>query len=268
MTPRQILGQYMTPVWFAEAVVARYFPDLGAADLVLEPSCGAGAFLQALPAHVRALGVEVDPVLAERARLETGRPVICGDFRSVALDIEPTAIIGNPPFRVDLIHGFLDRAQHLLPEGGRAGFVLPAFAFQTARTFCRMAARWSIAQEMIPRNVFHRLTTPLVFATFTKERERVLVGFALYQEADAVLSMPREYREALAAGPGIWRRLVRVALARLGGRAHLPEIYAEVEGKRPGAGEFWREKVRQTLRVYPRDFEPLGNGRYLLRSAA
>jgi hypothetical protein len=262
------LGQFPTPVWFAERIVAKYFPALDRGDLVLEPSCGAGAFLHALPAHVPAIGVEWDPVLADQARLETGRPVITGDFRAVSIDVEPTAIIGNPPFRIDLIEGFLARAHELLPAGGRAGFILPAFAFQTAARVVRFAERWSIAQDLIPRNVFDRISVPLVFAVFSKDRRRALVGLALYHDADDVLRMPTEYRDALAAGVGVWRRLVLVALRRLGGRARLPEIYAELEGRRPGTGQWWREKVRQTLRVYANDFAALGEGHYELRKAA
>lgn len=261
------LGQYMTPVWFAERIVERYFPALDAGDLVLEPSCGAGAFLHALPAHVPAVGVEWDAQLADQARRETGRRVITGDFRVVPIDVQPTAIIGNPPFKLELIEGFLARAHELLPDGGRAGFILPAYTFQTAETCCRLAERWSMAQELIPRNVFERISVPLLFAMFSKDRRRTLVGFALYAEAFDVLRMPAEYRAALAAGAGVWRRLVLVALRRLGGRAGLAELYAELEGKRPGAGQWWREKVRQTLRVYADDFAPLGAGRYELREA-
>ena len=44
MTTTARLGQYMTPDWAAEALVARYFADLTSADQVLEPSCGRGAF--------------------------------------------------------------------------------------------------------------------------------------------------------------------------------------------------------------------------------
>ncbi len=262
------LGQFPTPVWFAERVVEKYFPTLDRSDLVLEPSCGAGAFLHALPAHVPALGVEWDPQFADQARRETGRRVITGDFRAVAIDVQPTAIVGNPPFKLDLIEDFLSRAHQLLPDGGRCGFILPAYTFQTAARVCRLAERWSIAQDLIPRNVFHRLSVPLVFAMFSKDRQRTLIGFALYQDAHDVLQMPAEYRDALAAGAGVWRRLLLVALRRLGGRARLAEIYAEVEGKRPGNGQWWREKVRQTLRVYASDFAALGDGQYQLRAAA
>lgn len=262
------LGQYMTPVWFAERVVERYFPALDREDLVLEPSCGAGAFLHAMPAHVPAVGVEWDAELAEQARRETGRRVITGDFRVVPIDVQPTAIVGNPPFKLELIEGFLARAHELLPDGGRAGFILPAYTFQTAETFCRLAERWSIAQEPIPRNVFERISVPLLFAMFSKDQRRTLVGFAFYGEAFDVLGMPREYRDAIAAGSGVWRRLLLVALKRLGGRARLPEIYAELEGRRPTDGQWWREKIRQTLRAHASDFDALGDGHYQLKEAA
>src|SRR3546814_14682276 len=69
-----------TPLYAAERLVERHFPDLGAKDLVLEPSCGIGAFLRAIPATTSAIGVEIDPERAAIARQRSGRPVIPGDF--------------------------------------------------------------------------------------------------------------------------------------------------------------------------------------------
>src|SRR3546814_4530368 len=65
-----------TPLYAAERLVERHFPDLGAKDLVLEPSCGIGAFLRAIPATTSAIGVEIDPERAAIARQRSGRPVI------------------------------------------------------------------------------------------------------------------------------------------------------------------------------------------------
>lgn len=62
------LCQWFTPERLAEAIVRRYFGDLSERDVVLEPSCGPGAFLRAIPASTRAIGVEIDPALAEEAR--------------------------------------------------------------------------------------------------------------------------------------------------------------------------------------------------------
>lgn len=248
MNRRAELGQYMTPDWAAEALVERYFADLGSGDQVIEPSCGRGAFLRALPAEVPVLGVEIDPALAEEARRRSGRPVIVGDFRMVDLPVQPTAIIGNPPFQVRTIGEFLDRAWSLLPDEGRVGFVLPCYAFQTAGTVEAIAQRWSIQQDMLPRNLFEGLTKPLCFAVFSRGRARGLVGFALYHELAAVNRLQARYRALLAEGEGsAWAAVTRAALEALGGTADLQRLYREIEGHRPTSNAFWQAKVRQQL---------------------
>src|SRR3546814_16205788 len=92
-----------TPLYAAERLVERHFPDLGAKDLVLEPSCGIGAFLRAIPATTSAIGVEIDPERAAIARKRSGRPVITGDFCSVHIYARPTAILGTPPDRKSVV---------------------------------------------------------------------------------------------------------------------------------------------------------------------
>jgi site-specific DNA-methyltransferase (adenine-specific) len=238
----------MTPEWAADELVARYFADLSPADTVLEPSCGTGAFLSAIPADVPAYGVEIDPELAAIARANTGRHVVVGDFRMVDLPVRPTAILGNPPFTVRTVDEFLTRALTVLPDAGRVGFLLPAFQFQTASSIDRLARDWSIRSEFIPRNLFPGLRAPLCFAVFTKERERSLVGFALYHETAAVNRLRKRYRALLAQGErSVWSAVTRAALEALGGRATLPALYAEIDGARPTPNAFWQEKVRQTL---------------------
>lgn len=264
------LCQFMTPLWVAEALVERHFADLDSRDLVLEPSCGEGSFLRALPAAVPALGVEIDEQMAQRAAAATGRTVIAGDFRDVHLDASPTAIIGNPPFVAAVFDGFLDRAHQLLPDGGRAGFILPTYFLQTAGRVASYADRWGMKVELLPRNAFNsRMQTPLLFALFSKDRARVLVGLALYNEADALTRMAEPYRRMLAAQSGsAWRAVCELALQRLGGEAALDQIYAELERNRPSRTKWWREKIRQTLRVYGEVFRPIGAGRYALLGGA
>lgn len=241
------LGQYMTPDWAAEALVDRYFGDLRG-EPVVEPSCGHGAFLRALPVEVPALGVEIDPDLAAEARRRTGRPVIVGDFRMVDLPLSPVALIGNPPFRKRTVDEFLDRAWTLLPDEGRVGFILPAFVFQTANTIETLSERWSVRQDMLPRNLFPRLSHPLCFALLTKGRARGMVGFALYHELAAVNRLRARYRALLAEGEGsVWAAVTRAALEALGGTADLQQLYREIEGHRPTPNAFWQAKVRQTL---------------------
>jgi len=245
---RVVLGQFMTADWVAEELVARYFSDLGNADRVIEPSCGRGAFLRAIPNEVMAIGVEIDPALAREARRLSGRPVVVGDFRVADLPVAPTAILGNPPFQSWTIEGFLDRAFDLLPEEGRVGFILPAFALQTASTIERWSKRWAMRQEMLPRNLFHGLRHPLCFALLTKSRRRELVGFALYHELQAVNRLRARYRTLLAEGEGsVWRAVVRAAFEALGGCADLAALYREIEGARPTANTFWKAKVRQMV---------------------
>ncbi|WP_432263098.1 class I SAM-dependent methyltransferase [Cupriavidus sp. TMH.W2] len=261
------LGQYPTPAWVAEALYERHFATLGSGDCLIEPSCGPGAFLSVVPETVDAIGVEIDPDMAAIARRQTGREIITGDFCTVALPAEPTVILGNPPFKLGLIDRFLDRAHELLPEGGRVGFLLPAYAFQTASRVAAYARRWSLAQEMIPRNIYQGLKLPLVFALFRKDRSRRLVGFALYQEAADVQSFSSDCRSLLNNGSGpVWLQVIECVLARLGGEANLAQIYAEVEGNRPTKTKWWKEKIRQTLRRYAARFVATGKGRYALCS--
>jgi len=242
------LGQFMTPDWAAEALVERYFGTLSSADQVLEPSCGRGAFLRAIPGHVPALGVEIDAALAEDAKRTTGRPVIVGDFRLVDIPVRPTVILGNPPFTLPVIEDFLARADVLLEEDGCVGFVLPAFVFQTSNTAMRIAERWRVQQDMLPRDLFHRLSHPLCFALLRKGRERGLVNFALYHELHAVRRLQARYQELLKEGMGsVWAAVTHAALDTLGGQATLEQIYREVEGCRPTPNRWWREKVRQQL---------------------
>lgn len=241
------LGQFFTPDWVAQELVRLYFGDLTLCDRVLEPSCGHGAFLRAIPDHVPAIGVEVDPDLAARAVASTGRPVLVGDFRHLELAFRPTLVLGNPPFKQGLVQAFLERAWELLPNDGRVGFILPAFVFQTASTVDRLAGRWHLQQDMLPRNIFPRLSMPLCFARLTKGR-RGLVGFALYHEVHAVSQLQKRYRALLAEGErSTWTAVTRAAFEACGGEATLAALYREVEGARPTANAFWKEKVRQTV---------------------
>ena len=113
------------------------------------------------------------------------------------------------------------------------------------------------------------MQTPLLFAVFSKDARRLLVGFALYREAADVQGMARPYREALQSASGsAWRTVCSIALQRLGGSGSLKQIYAELEGNRPSKTQFWREKVRQTLRVYADAFTALDVGHYALRNGA
>lgn len=259
---QKALGAYFTPEWASIEIVERYFPNLHAQDLVLEPSCGRGAFLKAIPAHVPAFGVEIDPLLAAEARLNTGRNVICGDFTMVRLPEGITTIIGNPPFEATIIERFLKRSTLVLPDFGHAGFILPAYIMQTPRRVTGWLDNWSVKVELLPRTLFPRLSLPLLFVLFTRDGRRNMVGFALYDEACDVDRMTDEAKDVLQNGrprKGLWRALVEEVMQRLGGEAHLSDIYHAIEPRRPTATNWWKEKVRQVLQFH---FEPLGDGRW------
>lgn len=268
MTPEQhahLLGQYPTPTWAAQAIVNTHLSDLTENDYLVEPSCGPGRFLQAFPDEVRVTGVEIDPELAQMARELTGRHVITGDFTTTELPDRPTVIIGNPPFATKTIEAFLDRAHYLLDRDGRVMFILPAYFFQTARRVVRYSEQWSMTQEMIPRNIYYGLKHPLTFATFRKDQKRMMIGFGLYHEMAYLQSLPKETREAMCDGPATWGELVAEAIERMGGEAHLREIYDYVAERRPTPNPHWREQVRKVCQTKARR---TARGRYASQQGA
>jgi site-specific DNA-methyltransferase (adenine-specific) len=252
---RRDLEQFFTPEWATVRLVEEFFPHLTSADFVVDPGCGPGAFLKAIPLEVPAIGVEMDPNLAAFAREDTGRDVICGDFRTVVLPRVPTAIIGNPPWGVTAVHTFLGRAAQLLPdEQGVVGFILPAHRLSYSGPVCEWAKTWSIHQTMLPKSLFPRLSWPVVFAQFRKERVRHMVGFFLFDEAEALKSVPGKLRLLLVKGKrrtSLWRAVVEEVLGTLGGRASLSQIYSLVEGRRPRPIPTWRDTVRRVLQERP-----------------
>lgn len=249
------LEQYMTPAWVAELVVEEFFPHLTNRDLVLEPSCGIGAFLKALPPGVPAFGIEIDPELAAIAARASSHPVICGDFLTTEITQQPTVVIGNPPFRIRTVRSFLDKAWNLLPQYGQCGFILPVEAFQHTHTVLDLQKQWSVEQQMIPRDLWGRmLRRSIVFARFTKDARRTLVGFALYNQCDGVKKLPKPMRQLLVRGEPrktSWRSLVEFVLEQLGGRAPLCSIYQAIDPLRHTENRYWKEKVRQVLQVGP-----------------
>lgn len=262
MNPRD--HQYFTPEWAALELIERHFSDLSPSDLVVEPSAGLGAFLKAIPHNVPALGVEIDPDLAAQCAQDTGREIITGDFRMAPLPKGVTTIVGNPPFHVATIEGFLKRIALILPEGGRCGLLLPCYALQTHQRVWRWHKHFSMSSEIIPRRLFPRLRLPLAFVMFTREEQRRMIGFALYRQAVEVDNLATEARRILEQGRpgrGVWLALVEAMLSQLGGEADLADLYAAIEPRRPTPNAWWKEKVRQILQLH---FEPVAKGRWRL----
>jgi len=250
---QKLLNQYFTPRWAAEAIIEHHFPELAQGGRVIEPSCGDGRFLMALPDHVNAVGVEIDPVQAQLARARSGHEVITGDFLKIVLPDEVDVIVGNPPFVASTVAAFLERSHALLRDGGRCGFILPAYILQTSSKVMTFAKHWSISTELMPRNMFPGLSLPITFTIFTKDRERKLFGFFLYKEAAGVTKLSPEVRhllnEAKSRG-SVWRQAVNSAFDRLGsGKAPLSAIYAAVQ-HRPSENTHCEQQIRKVLQTY------------------
>lgn len=202
------LSQYFTPAWVAEALVRKHFADLGSNDFVIEPTCGPGRFLEAIPQHVPAVGIEIDPELAEMARQRTGRTIITGDIRDVSFPERPTVFIGNPPFKTSLFDAFLDRAAKAMEMG--ADWHDLAHLFPSNRKPCRpLQPDVGAPAGNDPRNIYQGLEKPLCFCLFRKDEQRLMVGFSLYHEQEFVSQLPAEAQEALIAGRASWATLVR-----------------------------------------------------------
>lgn len=261
------LNQYFTPVWAAERLLRRHFADLGPQDTVLEPSCGDGRFLMAVPQGVDAYGVEIDAHWAAQARANSGREVLVGDFTEIALPRAPTVIMGNPPFEAEIINAFLERCHEVLEYEGRVGFILPAYYFQTASAVVRLQRQFSISQELLPRNLFQKMEKPIVWAMFTKARKTVLSGFFLYEETAALAGLNAAAKRLVVgneSSPSCWRDAVHLALDMCGGRATLQQIYEVLEKKRPSENPWWREQIRKVARLH---FVRIGTGEYALPEA-
>jgi adenine-specific DNA-methyltransferase len=253
------LSQWFTPFWVAEELVDDALRGMGKVH-VAEPSCGTGAFLTAIPKSCPAFGVDIDPSVVPAAIANSGREVLIGDFRTIDLgDRQVEVMLGNPPFEMDVIDGFLDRAHDILPDDGLVAMVLPAYAFQTPSRVARWMDRFGISVNMIPRTLFPGLSKPLVWAKYTKTSQRRFSGLMLFAETRDIENMRPAIREALNR-PGTWREAVRTALESLGGQASVKSIYDAIAPERR-TSDHWREKIRQTLQ---RGFQPLGEGRWAL----
>ena len=262
-TKQSILGQYFTPRWATQRLVEVFAPHATSGNMV-EPTCGDGGFLNAMPAEVNAVGVEIDPVFAEQARKNTGRTIITGDFAKVELpfkDGDVDFIFGNPPYKADVIDPLLHRASRLLGKDGEMALLLPAYIFQTPSRVLGYAENWRFETHMVPRTLFPGLKLPLSWVFFRKSGPQ-WIGMALYEETADVASMSKDARDELNTGTGdIWRNVVVGAVRKLGGRASLQEMYREIEGRRPTRNAWWKEQVRK---VANKNLERVDRGVYAL----
>ena len=258
--------QYMTPAYAARQLWCELFGDATTQDVVVEPTCGDGRMLAAVPSWIAAHGYEIDPVLAEAARQRTGRPVVTGDFLGATLPSRVTIAWGNPPFRAGFVDQMLEKLVMAMPDGGRAGFIVPAYFLQSPSRVLRWNRDWTIEADLLPRTLWPRLMRPILFATFTKDPAPRLKGLRLYVECDMASAARKNVREELVAGGGRWLDVVVQAVKGLGGRATLPAIYEAMLSRRPTENQHWREKIRQVLQHGP--FNNISRGEWELQETA
>jgi adenine-specific DNA-methyltransferase len=254
------LDQWFTPFWAAEHLTEDALRGLGIVP-VCEPACGTGAFLSAIPRDCPAFGVDIDSRVIPAAIANSGREVLQGDFRTIDLTgREIGLVLGNPPFGVDVIDGFLTRSHAILPDGGRVAMILPGHAFQTPSRVARWMERFAIDVNVIPRTLFPRMSKTLLWAKFLKTGDRRFYGMMLFGEQNDVEGMRPAFRRA-AEAPGSWREVVRLALESIGGSGPLDAIYSAIAPSHRADRAHWKPKVRQILQLH---HQPVERGRWAL----
>lgn len=62
-----------------------------------------------------------------------------------------------------------------------------------------------------------------------------------------------------------WRDVVLAAISKLGGKASLQQLYSEIENHaKTKTNSAWKEKIRQIVRAYNKDFQRISEGIYTL----
>lgn len=149
-------GVFYTPKPLAELLLKHVVPQLNKVDSLLEPSVGAGVFIEAAlnilkKVKITAIDIDLEPV--SRLKKQTSHSFICNDFlKEDFFEDKFDLVIGNPPYiawknigeearayaRVLLSSSglkmttlnmwglFLVRAEQLVTDKGALAFVLPS----------------------------------------------------------------------------------------------------------------------------------------------
>jgi predicted RNA methylase len=268
---RRRLGQHYTPAPVADLIVAACVRRPGAT--VLDPACGAGAFLvraadrlAALGGGGRLLGLELDPAaaaLAREALADRPAEVRCADAFTAG-DLSPVdALVANPPYlelrragdaarrraiaaaverawpglrlggRADVYASMLACAAATLGEGGRLGVV-------TSRAWLDAAYGEPLQRFLATRFRLLAVVEPRAEAWFADAAVNPVILLA--ERADPapgatvrLASLHRPLGELLAGGWPVADRLVDDLLA---GRARdgveLEEVAQAAIAERPG----------------------------------
>ena len=240
-------GFVPTPAWLTDRMVARLFDSRvpRATDVLIDPGCGAGDFIEAVLRHCRIrrlpcpsiVGVELDPdrACAARARDSPSTP----PSRSSSGTSSPTArsrrritCSGTPPYvslthiaevdrarfratyrtatgRFDLYMLFFERALRLLKPEGRLSFVTPEkwLYVASARRLRELLAANAIEHlDFLAEDAFPGYVTyPLVTQLAKQSQARTTTVTRRDGRASAVTLSPE---------PSKWPSLREVAIAR------------------------------------------------------
>jgi hypothetical protein len=135
---------YRTPAEVADRLVGLASPQSG--NLILEPSCGDGAILDAVRRYatkeridLRTIGIEYDAGRAAEASAK-GYAVQVANFLQVQPDPRFDLVLMNPPFYGKHYQQHVEHARKFLKPGGRLLAILPVTAL-TDHDFVK-AGRW------------------------------------------------------------------------------------------------------------------------------
>lgn len=147
---------------------------------VLEPSCGTGRFITALPKNASVLGVEIDPTTAAIAKLLSPHAeILQGGFQNVERGVPFDVVLGNPPFgdfkvfdpsfpegsKHSIHNYFITKSLSMLRPGGIAAFVVSRYFMDNSDRKAReLAARSAdlLAAFRLPSSVFDSENTNVV----------------------------------------------------------------------------------------------------------
>lgn len=131
MDRKKTFEQFFTPDDLAArmASIAMLEPH----DIVLEPSAGSGRLIQAAYAQgASVIAVEIDPEICAELEIifdPAKVKIECADFMQwVNVDIDPTAILMNPPFSGNQDIKHIRRAWGMLAKGGRLVAIMSSHA--------------------------------------------------------------------------------------------------------------------------------------------
>lgn len=124
------LQYYPTPMAVVKNVLGEL--SIGEGEIVLEPSCGCGRFMDGIARkfpQARCRGIEVDAARAEEARAK-GHKVLTANFLETIPSEQCDHVVMNPPFYGKHYAKHIEHALKYLKPGGRLTAILPI----TART--------------------------------------------------------------------------------------------------------------------------------------